>query len=199
MNRVVGCSGPERGWTFGTTRWKQSELPCGLLARARGELTCRYPIYHLLTEHFLPLLAKGEPEASEHLSPSSSNQKATDTLHHVLFTSHHLIAPSKRKDLKGLSSSLNLKGFGKIGHPGIIFAEGSHADLEEFVKEVKSWQWLALRLRVFEEDTDGKPRGTGRGEWTELEKLGEAVEWLRSVGKERLLLEIGMGSGANTR
>lgn len=145
----------------------------------------------MLTEHFLPLLALAEPEPEEPITRQVSTSDTT--LHHVLFTSHHLIAPSKRKDLKSLSSSHNLRGFGKVGHPGIIYAEGTEGDLDEFVREVKSWQWLALRLRVFEQ-SPGQVT-PGRGQWTEVEKIGEAVEWLRAIGKERLLLDIGMGSG----
>jgi hypothetical protein len=129
--------------------------------------------------------------------------------HHVLLTSHHLIAPSKRKDLASLSSQLSLVGFAKIGHPGIMYAIGEREDLLEWLREVKSWQWLALRVRIAPEpipDDEGRAKGDrggdngarggkGRGEWSEVEKIGEALEWLRKEGRERLLTELGMGAG----
>ena len=81
---------------------------------------------------------------------------------HILFTSHHLLAPSKRRDLARLASQYRLLGFCKVGYPGIIYAEGDADDLDVFAREVKSWQWLALRLRVLEElSEDGERREEG--------------------------------------
>lgn len=120
---------------------------------------------------------------------------------HLLFTSHHLLAPSKRKDLASLSSRYKLLAFGKVGHPGIIYAEGDYADLETVAREIKSWQWLALRMRALERLPDGKGGATGstgpraKGSWEEVDKLGDAVEWLRKLGREKLLLDIGFGAG----
>jgi len=45
----------------------------------------------------------------------------------------------------------------------------------------------------------GARGGKGRGEWTELEKISEALEWLRSRGREGLLLDIGMGGGGGDK
>jgi len=42
----------------------------------------------------------------------------------------------------------------------------------------------------------GARGGKGRGEWTELEKISEALDWLRARGREALLLDIGMGGGS---
>ena len=120
--------------------------------------------------------------------------------HHALLTSHHLIAPSKRKDLSSLSHDLKLVGFAKIGHPGIMYVEGEPEDVDEWLKEVKTWQWLALRVRVGSEPLDAPRNDKGparRGSWKEVEKIGEALEWLRDRGRESLLLDIGMGSGAS--
>jgi hypothetical protein len=103
-----------------------------------------------------------------------------------------------------------LVGFAKIGYPGIIYAIGHKDDLAEWVREVKSWQWLALRVRIApepvkdEEGLEGRGKengargGKGRGEWQEVEKIGEAVEWLRrrGNGREKLLTDLGMGVGA---
>lgn len=47
--------------------------------------------------------------------------------------------------------------------------------------------------------SDGARGGKGRGEWTELEKISEALEWLRARGREGLLLDIGMGGGGGDK
>jgi len=57
----------------------------------------------------------------------------------------------------------------------------------------------------FEEEVIGKGAengargGKGRGEWIELEKISEALEWLRIRGREALLLDIGMGGGSSDK
>ena len=56
-----------------------------------------------------------------------------DNTYHALFTSHHLVSQSKRRSLQQWSSSLSIHGFAKIGYPGIIYAEGPHTKLDEFV------------------------------------------------------------------
>ncbi len=89
-----------------------------------------------------------------------------------------------------------------------MYAIGGHDDLVEWLREVKSWNWLALRVRIsvepvsdgqMEDGGKGKDAGArggkGRGEWTEVEKINEALEWLRKRGREELLLELGMGGG----
>lgn len=92
-----------------------------------------------------------------------------------------------------------------------MYAIGGREDLDEWIREVKSWNWLALRVRMTPEPTElatedlggkgkdaGARGGRGRGDWTELEKIAEALEWLkgRGGGREKLLLDVGMGSGA---
>jgi hypothetical protein len=120
-----------------------------------------------------------------------------------------LLSTTKRKDLLSLSSSLSLVGFSKMGHPGIMYAIGTQEDLGEWIREVKSWNWLALRVRMTAEpigdgeelevgrgSESGARGGKGRGEWTELEKISEALDWLRVRGREALLLDVGMGGGS---
>ena len=36
-----------------------------------------------------------------------------------------------------------------------------------------------------------------KGQWEELTKVGEAVDWLKKIGKEHLLLDVGIGSGGH--
>ncbi|KAJ9090930.1 hypothetical protein QFC19_009356 [Naganishia cerealis] len=153
-----------------------------------------YPFYHMISTHFLPIL-QADAQATENSAGKESITRETNYQPgHLLFTSHHLLSPTKRRLLSSLCSSLHLKGFGKVGYPGIIFAQGDLTDLEEFAREVKSWQWLALKLRVLEADKESTEKERqGRGRWEEVTKIGEALEWLRGVGKEYLLTDSGIG------
>lgn len=100
-------------------------------------------------------------------------------------------------------------GFSKVGHPGIYYAVGDKDDLEEWMREVKSWNWLALRVRVgvepirdAEVELEGRGKesgargGKGRGDWVELKKIGDALEWLKKRGREQMLLDIGIGGSS---
>ncbi|OCF43560.1 hypothetical protein I317_02578 [Kwoniella heveanensis CBS 569] len=185
-----------------------------------------YPLYQVLTTHFLPLLApsstpsdmiphQGQPDKSTSIEDKDSICSNSSRPLHALLISHHLLSSTKRKDLLSLSSSLSLTGFSKTGHPGIMYAIGERSDLEEWIREVKSWNWLALKVRITPEvipDEEGREdpstrskgkengarRGKGRGDWTELEKINEALDWLknRNPGREKLLMDFGVGGGA---
>ncbi len=145
------------------------------------------------------LQSTAEQAHHDDVAEATFTQRQTYEPAHILFTSHHLLAPSKRKDLASLASRYKLLALGKVGHPGITYAQGDYADLETFAREVKSWQWLALRMRVLERLAEGEgereaPRA--RGSWEEVDKLGDAVAWLRKLGREQLLLDIGFGAGS---
>lgn len=176
------------------------------LIDARIPIGDRYPLYQLVTTHLLPYIQTFVQENSlppQGTSiPSGLSTTTTDTHtcrpSHILFTSHHLVAPSKRRDLFSLSHSLRLTGFAKTGHPGIIYAQGDYDNLVAFAAEVKSWQWLALRMRVLEEIqevvSDENSEKGNKGQWEEVEKIGDAIGWLkRNGGREQLLTDLGIG------
>ncbi|PPQ93426.1 hypothetical protein CVT25_004498 [Psilocybe cyanescens] len=157
-----------------------------------------FPMYQLISLYLLPLLRE------EHERRSSSGALGTSLPntarggsevgpYHVLFTSHHLISPNKRRSLQQWSSSLSLTGFAKVGYPGVIYAQGDRPNIEEFVDNVKAMQWLALKVRFVEplqqregkstavtlgDGTDGQPR------WKEFQKVGKVVEEMRRIGRE---------------
>ncbi|KAI0640148.1 hypothetical protein C8Q77DRAFT_1165126 [Trametes polyzona] len=164
-----------------------------------------YPLYELISTHLLPRLHEVSPKARAEGPPTSQVADGTpprpsDTQspspasprYHALFTSHHLKSPQKRRSLSQWSHELSLVGFAKVGHPGVIYCEGAREDVEDFVSRVKSMQWLALRLRFIEP----APENTGneRGRWAEFEKVGEVVEEMRRLGRERYVVEMGIGS-----
>lgn len=178
-------------------------------------MTRRYPVFELVSTHLLPRLhAALNPPPADNQAPSPSTPSADPpTVHadtqepewyHALFTSHHLVSPTKRRSLQQWSASLSLAGFAKVGHPGVIYCEGALAQVEEFVSNVKAMQWLALRLRFIEPLPDEFKRGTQPGDerrrrWVEFEKVGEVVDEMRRLGREKYVVEMGIGSaGINT-
>lgn len=128
--------------------------------------------------------------------PAEQTVESTDTTpYHALFTSHHLIAPSKRRSLSTWSSALHIAGFAKLGYPGVLYAEGAKPDVEDWVEKVKSMQWLALKLRFVEElPAEGANESGQRGDWKEFKKVGEVVEEMKRLGRESYVLEMGIGS-----
>ena len=99
------------------------------------------------------------------------------------------------------TSELSLVGFAKVGHPGVIYCEGEKENVEEFVAKVKAMQWLALRVRFvedLEEEHQGEDDCKRGGRWIELEKVGEVVQYMRDIGRDKYVLEVGLGAGANT-
>jgi len=96
--------------------------------------------------------------------------------------------------LQQWASSLSLVGFCKIGHPGVIYAQGIGENINKFVQNVKSMQWLALRVRFVEALCDGESiLSDGITPWVEFEKVGKVVEHMRSIGREKYMLEMGIG------
>lgn len=122
-----------------------------------------------------------------------------EPLFHALFTSHHLISTKKRKSLQQWSASLKLAGFAKVGYPGVIYAQGSQGNLEEFVANVKAMQWLALKVR-FVERVPAKLLSVSAAfsGWQEFSRVGEVVEEMKRLGREEFVLEMGVGSSGST-
>lgn len=157
-----------------------------------------YPIYQLLCMHLLPKLHENRHSIDTGLSESileqSTNLLPETAYYHALLTSHHLVSPTKRRSLQRWSSELSISGFAKVGYPGIIYAQGLQENVEEFVANIKSMQWLALRVR-FVEHTDLANDEHHQG-WSEFQKVGEVVEEMRRRGKDTYIREMGIGSSA---
>ncbi|TFK90060.1 hypothetical protein K466DRAFT_485475 [Polyporus arcularius HHB13444] len=190
-----------------------------------------YPLYELTSTHLFPQLHEaldtpgtvtdGHQPADVHTSNSDASgthtvrppdeaekekrrpSNPTSPRYHALFVSHHLKSPQKRRALSQWAHELALAGFAKVGHPGVIYCEGTRADVEDFVGRVKSMQWLALRLRFVEPVPSPEPGSSAsadseepgqRGRWAEFEKVGEVVEEMRRLGRESFVVEMGIGS-----
>jgi len=157
-----------------------------------------FPTYQLFSAHLLPmtqsLAQSSKDNAVSNFKGSDVESQPQDTArYHAFLSSHHLISPEKRRSLSSWSRSLRLSGFAKVGYPGVIYVEGgpgSKANIEEFVKRVKGMQWLALKVRFVEEVKVGL---TVEG-WKEVEKVGEVVEEMRKRGREKHVVELGLGS-----
>merc|ERR1712110_1258949 len=66
-----------------------------------------------------------------------------------------------------LSGQLKLGGFSLSGKPGMICIEGTESACEEFVRQLRSWTWkrMTVRLREFiHEDQDYSPSERRHGQ-----------------------------------
>ncbi len=152
-------------------------------------------MYELISAHLLPLLHSESLHAVSSGAgdrPVADHPTSIEVAYHALLTSHHLISPTKRRNLQQWSSQLRIAGFAKVGHPGVIYCEGGKDNVEEFVGNVKAMQWLALRVR-FIEPLPGKSEESER-RWAEFEKVGEVVEEMRRLGRGNYIVEMGIGS-----
>jgi hypothetical protein len=130
-----------------------------------------------------------------HAQQDKNNTASPATVYHALLTSHHLISPTKRKNLQQWSSQLRISGFAKVGYPGCIYCEGIQEDVEEFVANIKNMQWLALRVRFVEPLPETlKTCEVNKRQWIELEKVGEVVEEMKRLDRESFVVEMGIGS-----
>ncbi|ETW86669.1 hypothetical protein HETIRDRAFT_468297 [Heterobasidion irregulare TC 32-1] len=168
---------------------------------------CGFPTYQLLSEHLLPLLhAKLDaqsPRVRQAAAPRAMEPApAPSQLHHALLTSHHLVSPQKRRSMQHWSAALSVSGFAKVGHPGVIYCAGAREAVEEFVRNVKAMQWLALRVRFVEplanpgSASENERKANRR--WVEYEKVGDVVEEMRRLGRVSYIVEMGIGSSAAT-
>jgi len=182
------------------TRSEQERWQSIIKKRMEEVQDSEFPTYELISTHLLPLLHVEAPRhtATEPNTKSdnlSSHESSDSAWHHALLTSHHLISPTKRKNLQQWSSQLHIAGFAKVGYPGVIYCEGAREQVEEFVANIKAMQWLALRVRFVEPLPDDlTPQETEKRRWIELEKVGEVVEEMRRLGREAFVVEMGIGS-----
>lgn len=158
-----------------------------------------FPIYQLLCMHLLPKLHEDGHSVDTARTMDIIEQQSTNRLpekadYHALLTSHHLVSPTKRRSLQRWSSELSISGFAKVGYPGVIYAQGSQENIQEFVANVKCMRWLALRVR-FVEPIDLANDKNHRG-WTEFQKVGEVVEEMKRRGRDKYITEMGIGSSA---
>lgn len=72
----------------------------------------------------------------------------TVAMKRVIFWSHHLVAPSKRRQFAAWCPELNVWGVFKLGYPGFLCFEGASNDIDEMVRRVKSMQWAAISMRI---------------------------------------------------
>ena len=48
---------------------------------------------------------------------------------------------TKRKNIVGIAHDLNLTGLSMPGKPGVVIIEGLSTSVQEWVTQVRSWNW----------------------------------------------------------
>ncbi|BFZ14745.1 hypothetical protein BsWGS_17784 [Bradybaena similaris] len=92
----------------------------------------------------------------QHLESSQSlkgeqNMKALaqgrDTLTRLWIYSHHIYSKTKRKEILDWGQELGLRGFCLPGKPGIICAEGTTCDVDEFWFRIRNLKWKRISIK----------------------------------------------------
>jgi len=81
---------------------------------------------------------------------NDENDKADDDIkplmERVWLWSHHIYSKTKRQDIIKLTKDYDLNGFMWSGKPGVICFEGISDNVEDVVKNVKTWSWQKLKI-----------------------------------------------------
>lgn len=98
------------------------------------------------------------PQTDEKLSHLPTDHVSTDETKYtqstkvemlrVIFWTHHLKAPSKKRDMNKWCAELQVYGLVKSGYPGFLCFEGKREDVEEIVRRIKALQWHAITVKT---------------------------------------------------
>lgn len=115
---------------------------------------CLYPALEWLLAQWEPLvqehiLSKTQPSDKEDSSAEQSTER-------VWMYFHHIYSSKKRSAILALSGQLKLGGFCLSGKPGIICVEGPESACEEFVRQLRSWTWKRMTVRLREPIHEGQ-------------------------------------------
>ncbi|PWN34898.1 uncharacterized protein FA14DRAFT_160309 [Meira miltonrushii] len=98
------------------------------------------------------------PQTNERTSQSPDNHSTADErkgsqsskveMLRVIFWTHHLKAPSKKRDMNKWCAELQVYGLVKSGYPGFLCFEGMREDVEEIVRRIKALQWHAITVKT---------------------------------------------------
>ncbi|PWN87151.1 hypothetical protein FA10DRAFT_269755 [Acaromyces ingoldii] len=100
--------------------------------------------------------AEAEAEVEEVKQKSGQvndkQQRVTDEVRmaRVIFWTHHLKAPSKKRDMASWCAELDVWGLVKSGYPGFLCFEGQEDDVGEMVRRIKALQWHAITVKTDE-------------------------------------------------
>ncbi|MCO5565895.1 hypothetical protein L7F22_019570 [Adiantum nelumboides] len=85
---------------------------------------------------------------NSHAVENKANQPTKVEMLRVIFWTHHLKAPSKKRDMNKWCSELQIYGLVKSGYPGFLCFEGMREDVEEIVRRIKALQWHAITVKT---------------------------------------------------
>ena len=146
-----------------------------VLSRADEWLASEWPAYCVLDE-----------ETQEHETKCDSEVASPKViLGRRLIYSHHLIAATKRADIRDLASHYNLTGYAKIGWPGIILIEGIEEDCIHFYDDIRGWSWKYLVVRGEQQEQNGTRKFDS---FVETDDMALVAEHCRKVGLEALFM-----------
>ncbi|KAF3209448.1 RWD domain containing [Orbilia oligospora] len=65
----------------------------------------------------------------------------------VFFMFHHIRSKLKRKAIRTMAESMDIRGVCKPGYPGFLYVEGEDSSIRLYVKEIKRMKWQSVEIR----------------------------------------------------
>ena len=117
---------------------------------------------------------------------------------------HHIRSKVKRKSIRTLAESMDIRGVCKHGYPGFLYVEGEDLSIQAYAKEIKRMKWQSVEVRRREQETitndvwiskSGIQTGRLGGPFTvvEVDSSQEMSEILRAAGLGDFLHKAMMG------
>lgn len=86
------------------------------------------------------------PTTSNSHDENNMTESSKPLMERAWLWSHHIYSKTKRQDIIKLTKDYDLNGFMWSGKPGVICFEGISENVEEVVKNVKTWSWQKLKI-----------------------------------------------------
>lgn len=109
------------------------------------------PLFDIIVE-LQEVAADIQPPTEPPRAPTPPPQELV--MARIIFWAHHLVAPSKRRQLARWCPELRVWGVIKLGcvptnrYPGYLCFEGEEGDVQDIASRVRHMQWHALSLRT---------------------------------------------------
>ncbi|KAK6500257.1 RWD domain containing [Arthrobotrys musiformis] len=118
----------------------------------------------------------------------------------VFFMFHHIRSKIKRKSIRTMAESMDIRGVCKPGYPGFLYVEGEDSAIRTYVKEIKRMKWQSVEVRRNVQETipdavweTNKLNKSCKSQTGRLGGPFTVVEVETSAEMSRILREAGLG------
>lgn len=99
-----------------------------------------------LQENLATFLDKDSKDSVSNITKEDKGDN--DVLVSMWLYMHHIYSKHKRKDIQNWSRDHDLTGFSLPGKPGVVYIEGSEANVDSYFDLLKSLPWKSIKCRT---------------------------------------------------